>query len=238
MRGELAVEVLPLITVVEGGDGTLVSLNNRRLYVLKKLREAGALKNNEVKVRLKPALARELERYTKDRCSLKATIMLERSGDGGSREGDAGETVTSLTGFLGSDVSENASEVGAVARVTSAVEAVELDVKIEESTIETVFDETSGTKSSKSKKKGCALVHDDTGPGVDTKRKEGGGGKKGQVQQAELPAKVVKAWKGLQRNAEKGNPKKVIAFLDDMEAGGLISSGQRDFVLGELGVQE
>ena len=75
--GEVNVEDLPLITVIRGGDGIFVSLNNRRLYVLKKLQEGGHLVG-AVKVRTKPALARELERYTKERCSLKCSIMREQ----------------------------------------------------------------------------------------------------------------------------------------------------------------
>ena len=51
------------------------SLNNRRLWVLKELRKAGALENNTVRVRMKEALPREKERYTPTKCSLTAIIM-------------------------------------------------------------------------------------------------------------------------------------------------------------------
>ena len=68
-----------MITVLEN-DGFYFSLNNRRLYVLKALREGGYLesKNNLVKVRLKAPLQREIERYTIERCSLQAKIMTSK----------------------------------------------------------------------------------------------------------------------------------------------------------------
>lgn len=74
--GLISVEDLPMITVIEN-RGQYFSLNNRRLFVLKALRSEGLLKNNSIRVRLKPALEREKERYTTDRCSLVATIMKE-----------------------------------------------------------------------------------------------------------------------------------------------------------------
>jgi len=78
-EGVTMVSDLPLITVIEGADGLLFSLNNRRLYVLKQLRQEGLLVDNQVQVRIKPALARELQRYTKERCSLSASIMKEHN---------------------------------------------------------------------------------------------------------------------------------------------------------------
>lgn len=79
--GRMDVEDLPLITVIVGTDGHIFSLNNRRLYVLKSLRSRGLLPNNKILVRTKPALPRELSRYTVDRCSLKATVMWEKLWD-------------------------------------------------------------------------------------------------------------------------------------------------------------
>ena len=76
IEGRLSVEDLPMITVLEN-NGFYFSLNNRRLYVLKALREGGYLesKNNLVKVRLKVPLQREIERYNVERCCLQAKIM-------------------------------------------------------------------------------------------------------------------------------------------------------------------
>lgn len=75
LAGRMRVEELPVITILYGaGGGTMYfSLNNRRLWVLKELRKAGAL--NTVRVRTKEALPREKERYTPTKCSLTATIM-------------------------------------------------------------------------------------------------------------------------------------------------------------------
>jgi hypothetical protein len=77
LDGRMRVEDLPVITILYGaGGGTIYfSLNNRRLWVLKELRKAGALENNTVRVRTKEALPREKERYTPIKCSLTATIM-------------------------------------------------------------------------------------------------------------------------------------------------------------------
>jgi hypothetical protein len=103
LERRISIEALPLITVVKGLDGHLFSLNNRRLYVIKQLRTAGILENNMIKVRLKPALKRELERYTVERCSLEATMMKtfgsgdttvkeERNDDEEKQEEGKGET--------------------------------------------------------------------------------------------------------------------------------------------------
>jgi hypothetical protein len=49
--GELSVADLPTITVVTpDGGGTYVSLNNRRLYVIKEARALGLVPNNLLKV--------------------------------------------------------------------------------------------------------------------------------------------------------------------------------------------
>ena len=73
-----------MITVIANefeGETYYYSLNNRRLYTLKKLRNLGLLKDNCARVRIKIALAREKERYTIDRCSLEATIMKEYNSE-------------------------------------------------------------------------------------------------------------------------------------------------------------
>lgn len=72
------------------GGGELVpyyfSLNNRRLFLFKTLRDMGVI--DQVQVQVKPALEREKTKYTRDRCVLKAKLM----GAGAKLEaGDAGE---------------------------------------------------------------------------------------------------------------------------------------------------
>ena len=79
-EGRTVVEDLPLITVIEN-DGYYYSLNNRRLYVLKRLRVDGLLVNNVVKVHIKTALEREKKKYTPENCVLEAKIMKEHDGN-------------------------------------------------------------------------------------------------------------------------------------------------------------
>ena len=54
-----------------------VSMNNRRLWVLKQLRERGALPNNEVLVKVRPQSdSRRLkDKFTEQRCSLTARFF-------------------------------------------------------------------------------------------------------------------------------------------------------------------
>lgn len=89
LSGKLSVADLPPITIVEN-DGFYFSLNNRRLFVLKSLRESGFI--TTIKVRIKPALPRERERYTIGRCALRATIMKERDNCGGEEREEENET--------------------------------------------------------------------------------------------------------------------------------------------------
>ena len=76
---EITIEDLPMITIIKNGN-FYFSLNNRRLYVFKFLRDNGFLeaRDNLIQVRTKAALPRELERYTIDRCSLSAKIMISK----------------------------------------------------------------------------------------------------------------------------------------------------------------
>ena len=89
--GRMDIEALPVITILRGADGVFFSLNNRRLWVLKELRRAGEL--TVVRVRIKELLAREVAKYSADKCSLTATIMREREapGNGGGREDEEAE---------------------------------------------------------------------------------------------------------------------------------------------------
>jgi hypothetical protein len=70
---------IPQITVVPIDDKHYCSLNNRRLYVFKQLRERGLLPNNQIEVRLKTVQAskRLKDKYTLEKCSNVATFMRE-----------------------------------------------------------------------------------------------------------------------------------------------------------------
>lgn len=59
------------------------SLNNRRLWVLKRCREEGLLDGNRIRVRVRaPKSKSESDRYTLDNCAVEAKIMRE----GGKKE--------------------------------------------------------------------------------------------------------------------------------------------------------
>jgi hypothetical protein len=54
------------------------SLNNRRLWVLKRCREEGLLQDNQIAVRVRPPKsASETSRYTVENCALEAKLMRE-----------------------------------------------------------------------------------------------------------------------------------------------------------------
>lgn len=99
---------MPTITVLSAGNEYYFSLNNRRLYTMKYLREHGYLADrsppNTVKVRLKAPLPREILKYTPDKCSLKCKIMKERSA------GDS--LVAKCTAAEGVDVDDGSGEEG------------------------------------------------------------------------------------------------------------------------------
>ena len=91
VSGKIQLESLPQITILatptSSIDGQYFSLNNRRLWVLKQLRSMGKLKDNLIRVRVKDALPRELEKYAKDGIERKAsaTIMGVDREDGEDR---------------------------------------------------------------------------------------------------------------------------------------------------------
>lgn len=83
-HGELKPEDLPPIQVIIGPDENdglgpwYFSLNNRRLYVLKRCREEGLLKNDKIRVRVREAKsAKEAERYSLKNCAVEAKFMRE-----------------------------------------------------------------------------------------------------------------------------------------------------------------
>lgn len=62
------------------------SLNNRRLFLFKTLKERGLI--DTVMVQVKPALERERAKYTRDRCVLRAKLMGAGAKLGGDEEGE------------------------------------------------------------------------------------------------------------------------------------------------------
>lgn len=77
---------LPPIQVLVGpnddqtGEPWYFSLNNRRLWVLKRCREEGLLPNNQIYARVrKPKSEQETSRYTVENCALEARIIPEKS---------------------------------------------------------------------------------------------------------------------------------------------------------------
>lgn len=77
-----------------GAKGELVpyyfSLNNRRLFLFKTLKDMGVI--DKVQVQVKPALEREKTKYTRDRCVLRAKLM------GAGAKLDAGEEAEDADG--------------------------------------------------------------------------------------------------------------------------------------------
>ena len=82
-QGATSIDDIPLISVI-ANDGHYYSLNNRRLYLFKILREKWYLPDNMVSVRVKAPLEREKLRYTPQKCSLTCTLM----GTKGDLDGD------------------------------------------------------------------------------------------------------------------------------------------------------
>jgi hypothetical protein len=84
-RREMTPKDLPPIQVLigpigEDGQPWYFSLNNRRLWVLKRCREEGLLENNQIRVRVRsPKSSGEESRYTIENCALDAKLMRETS---------------------------------------------------------------------------------------------------------------------------------------------------------------
>lgn len=82
-QGRLNPSDLPPIQVIVGpdeGDPWYFSLNNRRLWVLKRCREEGLLPNNQIFVRVrKPKSEQESQRYSLENCALEAKIVPEKT---------------------------------------------------------------------------------------------------------------------------------------------------------------
>ena len=86
-KGKVKPSDLPPIQVIVGRDDMTssdgpwyFSLNNRRLWVLKRCREEGLLPNNQIFVRVrKPKSEQEALRYSIENCALEAKIISEKA---------------------------------------------------------------------------------------------------------------------------------------------------------------
>lgn len=81
-EGKLKPDELPPIQVIIGpeeeGERWYFSLNNRRLWVLKRCREEGLLDNNQIRVRWRQSKSKaEAERYTLQNCAEEAKFVRE-----------------------------------------------------------------------------------------------------------------------------------------------------------------
>lgn len=76
---EISVDDIPHIHVLIDKDENYYSLNNRRLYVFKKLHEEGLIKT--IKVRLEQMPPNDTTRYNTVNCSLKAKYMYKVKKD-------------------------------------------------------------------------------------------------------------------------------------------------------------
>lgn len=101
---------LPPIQVIVGPstehDGPwYFSLNNRRLWVLKRCRDEGLLPNNEIYVRVrKPKSDQEAERYSLQNCALEAKIIPEKQKAKAQQDSTMKEVVGDATNGAVNDV--------------------------------------------------------------------------------------------------------------------------------------
>ncbi|CUE71958.1 Hypothetical protein, putative [Bodo saltans] len=86
ISGKQSVEDLPRISLLFDG-ANFYSLNNRRLFVFKALREAGIVSTIPVRLKAVPNTKRMKEKYSPAKCSLEARLMPERPA-GEKMEGD------------------------------------------------------------------------------------------------------------------------------------------------------
>jgi hypothetical protein len=118
VEGKTKVDDIPNITVIsscaDGYSPPYFSLNNRRLYLFKKLREDGHLSGrsppNTVLARIKPAAdsKREREKYTIEKCSETAKFMREKAKP---KEGEAAAEADEGDGDVDVDGDEGEAEV-------------------------------------------------------------------------------------------------------------------------------
>ena len=134
LSGAMTLDQLPRLTVMTNecartGKMHLYCLNNRRLWVLKELYSKGYFSNGRLlRVRLKEATGKEQGRYTVERCSLTARMMLEKEGvSTGGDDGDDGEGEdTADAGIMGVTKSLGVFTVHTTAALIAAEEAAKL----------------------------------------------------------------------------------------------------------------
>lgn len=96
-EGKMKATDLPPIQVLIGPDDEdgkpwYFSLNNRRLWVLKRCREEGLLERNLIQVRVrKPKSSKEAQRYTIENCALEAKFLRERQEEKVTDKGECHE---------------------------------------------------------------------------------------------------------------------------------------------------
>lgn len=87
VSGRQSVADLPRISVLFDG-ANYYSLNNRRLYVFKTLREAGIVTTVPARLKAVPDTKRMREKYSPSKCSLEARLMPERPAGEKQNDGD------------------------------------------------------------------------------------------------------------------------------------------------------
>lgn len=88
--GRVLIEKLPRITLLFDGQNYF-SLNNRRLFVYKQLREEGFLRSVPVRIKGVPSTKRMQLKYTPEKCSLTARLMPEGEHDDHPSDDDVEE---------------------------------------------------------------------------------------------------------------------------------------------------
>lgn len=235
---------LPQITVIEN-DGNLYSLNNRRLFVLKALRQAGRLTNNKVQARIKPALGREKERYTVERCSLIATMMREHvagaddvdvDNEEGEREGEGREcepmglqtelnsaSKVSVDGIL---IAPDAQEADKPSPPTGSSQEVFLESSMDELLITPSKARQSKVKAAKVSK-GAGAAGAGASVGVSTTP---------QVSVKTINPVVLQGLRSLTKMVEDGKSKKAMEKVQTWLQTSVISEEEKQWVCREIGL--
>jgi hypothetical protein len=110
-RKEMKPSDLPPIQVIVGPqteDGPwYFSLNNRRLWVLKRCREEGLLDKNQIRVRVRsPKSSAEASRYSLENCALEAKMMKESAPSEKKRDTRTKESDLEAPATSGLDLGE------------------------------------------------------------------------------------------------------------------------------------
>jgi hypothetical protein len=141
-EGRLKPSDLPPIQVLVGPDDWYFSLNNRRLWVLKRCREEGLLllenNNNQIAVRVrKPKSDQEALRYSLENCALEAKIMPEKNSNNNNNKDDK------AAGNPTNDESKQESEDTAIIKETETTSAMSELEKLSLSDAPNVLEEES-----------------------------------------------------------------------------------------------